>query len=156
MDYDPSGAAVGALVALFVALYVGFILVIAVGAYVLGAIGWMQLFKKVGIEPWIAWVPFYNTWKVLELGSQPGWIAVLSVVPGGSIVAVVFLALAEHRIGISFGKDAGWVVLAIFVPWLWAILLGRQQEVYDPRRLAAFGYPPPHAGYFSVPPTSAF
>jgi hypothetical protein len=102
-------------------------------------------------------VPYYNTWKLLELGSQPGWMILLALIPGGSIVALVFLAFSYHRIGISFGKDSGWVVLGIFLPWLWAILLGRQQEVYDPRRLQAFGYPPPYAGYGSMPrPGGAF
>ena len=151
MDYDSSGAAVGGFIALFLVLYFAILFVALAGAYVLSAIGWMQLFRKTGVEPWIAWVPFYNTWKVLELGGQPGWMALLSLVPGGSIVVLVFQAIAAHRIGISFGKDEGWVVLEVFLPWLWAILLGRQQEVYDPRRLQAFGYPPPSAGYCSVP-----
>jgi hypothetical protein len=152
VDYDPgSGAAAAGIFATILIVYILFIVVIAVGGYVLVAVSLMQLFKKVGIEPWIAWVPYYNQWKLLELGGQPGWMILIALVPGGSIVSLVFLAFAEHRIGVSFGKDAGWTVLGIFLPWLWALLLSRQTEVYDPRRLAMFGYPPPNAGYGSVP-----
>ncbi len=152
MDYDPNtGFGPAAIVALVVG-YVLFVLIVVAVAYVLQAIGLMQLFKKVGIEPWIAWVPYYNTWKLLEVGSQPGWMILLTLVPGGSIVLLVFLIFTYHRVGISFGKGSEWVVLGVFLPWLWGILLGRPQEVYDPRRLQAYGYPPPNAGYGSVPP----
>ncbi|MFW8745302.1 DUF5684 domain-containing protein [Mesorhizobium japonicum] len=111
--------------------------------YVLTSIGYARLFRKVGIEPWIGWVPYYNVWKLLELGGQPGWMVLIALIPGASIVLLIFLIFAEHRIGIAFGKDAAWTVLGVFLPWLWAMLLGRDREVYDPRRLAAFGYPPP-------------
>jgi hypothetical protein len=151
VDYAPdSGAAVG-LIGLIVAIYVIVLIVVAAGAYVLTAVSLMQLFKKVGIEPWIAWVPYYNQWKLLELGGQPGWMVLIALLPVGNIVTLVFLIFGEHRIGIAFGKDASWTVLAVFLPWLWALLLGRSTEVYDPSRLAYFGYPPPNAGYGSVP-----
>ena len=158
MDHDPGyEAAAGGLIALFVLLYVSIFVVAFALAYVLQAIGYMQLFKRVGIEQHIAWIPVYNTWKFLEVGSQPGWIALLDLVPLGSYVRIVFVALAQHRVGISFGKDPAWVVLGIFLPWLWGIILGNGTDVYDPRRLQAFGYPPPYAGYGSVPrPAGAF
>jgi hypothetical protein len=156
VDYSPdSGVAAGAFLAIVIGYVVVILLAVAVG-YVLQAVGFMLLFKKVGIETWIAWVPFYNTWKFLELGSQPGWISLLSLIGVGRYIVIVFQAIGAHRVGISFGKDTGWLVLEIFLPWLWCILLGRQQEVYDPRRLQAFGYPPPNAGYGSVPPRTGF
>lgn len=147
MDYDSGSGAAAGLIALIVGLYVTFVIVMIAGAYVLTSIGFARLFRKAGIEPWIGWVPYYNVWKLLELGGQPGWMVLIALIPGGSIALLVFLIFAEHRIGIAFGKDAVWTVLAVFLPWLWAILLGRDEEVYDPRRLAAFGYPPPTVGY---------
>jgi hypothetical protein len=148
VDYDPdSSAATGGIVALIVILSIVAWLVVVVGIYVLHAIGFSRLFRKTGIESWIGWVPYYNVWKLLELGGQPGWMVLIALIPGASIVLLVFLIFAEHRIGIAFGKDTGWTVLAVFLPWLWAILLSRDSEVYDPRRLAAFGYPPPTVGY---------
>ena len=153
MDQDPGygAAAAGGLIALFVLLYVGIVVAAFAITYVLQAVGYQQLFRRVGIEPHIAWTPFYNTWKFLELGGQPGWIALLDLVPFGAYVRIVFVALAEHRVGISFGREAGWVVLGVFLPWLWCLVIAADGSVYDPRRLQAFGYPPPYAGYGSVP-----
>jgi len=149
VSYDPG---YGGLIALFVGVYVGIIVFALAIGYVLTAIGYVYLFRKVGVETWIAWVPFYNTWKFLEVGSQPGWISILSIVPVGNYVVIVFRALAAHRIGISLGKDSAWVVLEIFFPWLWGIVLGVGPDPYDPGRLQAFGYPPPYAGHGAVPP----
>lgn len=114
-----------------------------------------RFFRKVGVEPWIAWVPYYNTWKWLEVGGQAGWLAVLSLIPYGSYATAVFLAMGNYRIGIAFRKDSSWVVLGIFLPWVWCYLLGRDGERYEPELMGAAGYPPPRAGFGSVPPPAA-
>ena len=79
MDYGYGNG--GAALAIFLTIYVvaigiGFLLSIAV--YVVSGIAYMKLFRKVGVEPWAAWVPFFNTWRILELGGQQGWFALLS------------------------------------------------------------------------------
>jgi hypothetical protein len=143
---DPIGndTAAGVWVIIIVsAVFTGVILLIA---YLLTAITLSLFFRKVGVDRWIAWVPFYNTWRWLEVGGQPGPIALLSLIPYGGIVTAVFLAIGMHRTGIAFRKDSAWVVLGIFLPWLWCILLSRPEEHYDPGLLAAYGYPPPRAG----------
>jgi hypothetical protein len=140
--------AAGVLVVIF-AYAVFFAVVILVG-YLLTAITLMLFFRKVGVTPGLAWVPVYNTWKWLEVGGQPGAVALLQLVPGAAIVTTVFLIIGMHRSGIAFGKDNGWIALAILVPWLWCILLSRKSEQYQPERLAVAGYPPPLAGFGSV------
>jgi len=129
------------------------ILIFALALYVVNAFALMSLFRKVGVAPWIGWVPYYNTWTVLELGGQPGPLALLSLAPYGNYVVLVFLAIAHHRTGIAFRKDTGWVVLAIFLPFVWAFLLGRDEEVYRPELITAAGYPPPKVG-FGAPPAA--
>jgi hypothetical protein len=141
--------AAGVLVILIA--YLVFIGVVLLITYLLTAITLMLFFRKVGVNPALAWVPVYNHWKWLEVGSQPGALALLQLVPGAAIVTTVFLILGMHRSNIAFGKETAWIVLAIFLPWLWCILLSRPSERYHPERLAAAGYPPPRAGYGSVP-----
>jgi Family of unknown function (DUF5684) len=119
--------------------------------YVVMAIALSTFFGKVGVERWIAWVPFYSTWKWLEIGGQKGWFALLSLIPYGGIVTAVFLYIGMYRTGIAFRKDAGFLVLGIFLPFVWAFILGGSQSVYEPERIAAAGYPPPLAGYGSAP-----
>lgn len=156
MNHDAATTAdVFAVFAIFFAIYAAFILfvlLLSLASYVVLGFTLGSFFRKVGVESWIAWVPFYNRWKWLEVGGQPGWIALLTLVPGGSYVTLVFSAIGGYRTGIAFRKDGSWVVLALFLPWVWTYLLGRESEVYDPALIVAAGYPPPLAGYGSVPP----
>lgn len=120
-DYPSSAAAElapAAIIAivLFTLLFVA--IVYALNAFLLG-----RVFKKAGLAQWIAWVPFYNTWKLLELGGQPGFWAVFSVISPLNIVTAVFTYIAMYHIGLKFGKDGAWVVLGIFLPTVWLAIL---------------------------------
>ncbi len=119
--------------------------------YVVWSLALMSLFRKVGIPIWKAWVPYVQTWTLLRLGGQNGNWLWMMFVPYGSIVTSVFRIIGMHRIGIAFGKDAGMLVLGIFLPFVWAFMLGSNNEVYQPQLLAWHGYPPPLEGYGSVP-----
>ena len=155
MSHDPGVDATFWIV--FIAAFAivfGITLVFALALYALNAFALMSLFRKVGVAPWIGWVPYYNTWTVLELGGQPGPLALLSIVPYGNYVVLVFLAMANYRTDIAFRKDSSWVVLAIFLPFVWAFLLGRAEERYQPELITAAGYPPPRVG-FGAPPAAA-
>src|SRR3954469_9794970 len=156
MSYDngPVAAWWIAIFAVF-AIWFGFVLLISLAFYVVNAFALMSLFRKVGVAPWIGWVPYYNTWTLLELGGQPGPLALLSLVPYGNYAVLVFLAIAHHRTGIAFRKSTGWVVLAIFLPFVWAFLLGRAEEVYQPELITAAGYPPPKVGFGAPAPAPA-
>ncbi len=90
----------------------------AVGAWLLG-----RIFKKAGTPQWIAWVPVYNTWKLLELGGQQGFWAVLAIIPFVNIISAVFTYIAMYHIGKKFGKEDWFVLLAIFLPLVWLVWL---------------------------------
>ena len=61
----------------------------AIATYVISAICLMQIFKKAGVKPWIAWVPFYNSWKVLEIGGQQGFWAILAPIASVATIWVM-------------------------------------------------------------------
>jgi len=153
-DYDYSGPALAILFAVY-----GVMILFAIAYYVVLAISLMGFFRKVGVEPWIAWVPIYNTWKWLEVGGQQGWLALIALVPYGGIVSAIFLYIGMYRTGRAFGKDGAFLVLGIFLPFVWAFILGGKNEVYRPETFASYGWPPPLAGYGSaqggVTPTPA-
>lgn len=128
-----------------------FFLVGIVVGYLLTAIGLTRLFRKVGIPVWRAWVPYVQTWTLLRLGGQNGNWVLLSLLPVGAWATAVFVYISMYRIGIAFRKDAGLLILGIFLPFAWALVLGRDQEVYSPELLALGGYPPPREGYGAVP-----
>lgn len=122
----------------------------AVVAYVVVAVSLSLFFRKVGVERWIAWVPYYNVWKWLEVGGQRGEWALLMLVPGGGIVTAIFLIIGMHRTGIAFGKGAATVVLGAFLPVVWLLFYAFQAGIYRPELITAAGYPPPLAGYIAV------
>ena len=116
-------------------------------SWILIAIPLSALFRKTGIEPWKAWVPFYSTYTWLRLGGQNGHWVWLSLIPYGSAVTSVFLYIGMYRTGKAFGKEAGFLVLGIFLPWVWLFILGFGKDEYRPELIAAAGLPAPLEGY---------
>jgi hypothetical protein len=148
---DPIGNDTAAGVIVILIAYAIFIAVVLLINYVLTGITLMMFFRKVGVTPGLAWVPVYNHWKWLEVGGQPGPISLLQLIPGAAIVPTIFLVIGMYRTDIAFGKGTEWLVLGIFLPWLWCILLSQPAEQYHPERLVAAGYGPPRAGIGSMP-----
>ena len=148
MDYTDEQTR--ALVALFFTIYVAAILVIALVSYVVMSIALMSFFRKVGVRPSIAWVPIYSTWKWLEVGGHNGAFALLSLIPYAGIVTSIFLYIGMYRTGFAFRKEGAFVVLGIFLPFVWAFILGGRNSVYEPELISRAGFPPPRAGFGAV------
>jgi hypothetical protein len=90
-----------------------------------------RIFKKAGVPQWAAWVPVYNSWKMLELGGQQGFWAVLALIPIVNIASAVFMYIAMYHIGRKLGKEDWFVLLAIFLPIVWLIWLGFDDSKWD-------------------------
>lgn len=119
-SYSSSYGSAGAFAAMFTAGFIIFYLLVIVAAYVYSGITLGKIFKKAGQPSWAAWVPFYNTWKFLELGSLPGALIFLSLIPGlGALAVVILMQVAAYHIGQGFGKSGEFVLLSIFVAPVW-------------------------------------
>ncbi len=119
-SYSSSYGSAGAFAAMFTAGFIIFYLLVIVAAYVYSGITLGKIFKKAGQPSWAAWVPFYNVWKFLELGSLPGALVFLTLVPGlGALALAVLRQVAAYRIGQGFGKSGEFVLLSIFVAPVW-------------------------------------
>ena len=128
--------------------------VFAAISYLLIAIPLAALFRKAGVEPWKAWVPVYSTYTWLQLGGQSGHWAWLSFIPYGSVVTSIFLYIGMYRTGKAFGKEGGFLVLGIFLPWVWLFILGFGRDEYRPERIAAAGLGAPLVGTGAVVPAA--
>ena len=117
-----------------------FALLVAAAFYVVSALLLGRIFKKAGIESWKAWVPVYNGWTLLEMGGQQGFWAVLALIPGVNIVSAVFMYIAMYHIGLKFGKEGAFVLLAIFLPLVWFIWLAVDDSTWN-------GKKPKHAAH---------
>lgn len=96
-----------------------------------------KIFKKAGVKPWIAWVPVYNYWKMLEIGGQQGFWAVLSIIPIVNYVSAVFIYIAMYHIGKKLDKEGWFVLLAIFVPYVWFIWLAADKSKWNDKASSA-------------------
>lgn len=132
-DYSP--AANGAAIALGIGFAV-FMLLFAAAIYVVSAIFLGKIFKKAGVPSWAAWVPFYNSWKLLEIGGQQGFWAVLAILPIVNIVSAIFMIIAMYHVGLKLGKDGAFVVLGIFLPIVWLIWLGVDKSKWNDKASA--------------------
>jgi len=129
-SYTPTSADAAAAAGISAGIIV-FGLIITVIAYVVSALLLGRIFKKAGVESWIAWVPFYNTWKMLEIGGQAGFWAVLTIVPIVQYVSIVFMFIAMYNIGLKFGKSGAFVALGIFLPIVWYIWLAVDESKWN-------------------------
>lgn len=127
MDYNAHYAYPTASEPAATAAVVGFVflffLIFAVIAYAIGAFVTGRLFKKAGIPQWAAWVPIYNTWKLLQMGDQQGFWAILMLFPVLNVISLIFMYIAMFHIGKKLGKEDWFVLVAIFLPIIWIIWL---------------------------------
>lgn len=103
----------------------------SIALYVFYAFFLMKIFKKAHVEAWAAWVPFYNTWKLLEIGGQQGFWSILTIIPFVNIAALVFIYIAMYNIGLKLDKDPVFVLLAIFLTPVWLVWLAIDQSKWD-------------------------
>jgi hypothetical protein len=137
MDYSNYDYSYGYSAApVLTAATIGFIILVSfiifAAIYVVNAFLLSFVFKKAGVPQWIAWVPFYNVWRFLELGGQQGFWAILAILPLASYVSAVFLYISAYQVGRKFGKDGAWVVLAIFLPTVWLAILAFDSSKWRP------------------------
>lgn len=125
-----------AAVAGAILFFVIFMLFAVVITYVISSLLLSRIFKKAGVESWKAWVPVYNNWTLLEMGEQKGYWAVLALIPVINIIAAVFMVIAMYNIGLRFGKEGAFVLLAIFLPIVWLIWLAVDDSKWKSKKPA--------------------
>lgn len=85
-------------------------------------IGLYGMFKKAGIEPWKALVPYYNTWLMIEKMPLKKYWFFLQLIPivGQFITIWIYIKFVEHFGRFSLLHHAA----AVFVPFLYFPYLG--------------------------------
>jgi signal peptidase I len=94
--------------------------------FIVAAIGWhigmYGMFKKAGIEPWKALIPFYNTWCMVEKMELPKYWFFLQLIPiaGQFITIWITIKFVEH-----FGRfGVGHHAATTFLPFLYFPYVG--------------------------------
>lgn len=120
MQEDRGAGAVGAL-------FGGAFIIVWLAVVVLMVVGMWKVFEKAGKPGWAAIVPIYNVVVLLEIVKKPVWWVVLFLIPCANIVAAILIALELAKV---FGKDTGFAIGLILLPFVFYPMLGFGNATY--------------------------
>jgi ABC-type sulfate transport system permease subunit len=83
--------------------------------------GLWRVFTKAGEEGWKVFIPIYNAYIILQIVGRPGWWLVLYLIP---LVNVIVAIVVNNDLSKSFGKGTGFTIGLIFLPFIFAPILG--------------------------------
>lgn len=106
-------------------------LAVFVVAYIILSIFRQKIFQKAGVKGWKAWVPFYNSYVLLQLGGQKGWWIFFALFPPTAMLTTVFMYIAEYHIQRKLGKSEVYLVLAILLQPVWLGILAFDKSTWD-------------------------
>lgn len=98
-------------------IFVLFVLGIAFFTYA----GLWKIFEKAGKPGWAAIIPIYNLIVLLEIVRKPTWWIVLMLIPYLNIIWIIW---TYNLLSKSFGKDEGYTIGIIFLPFVFLPMLG--------------------------------
>jgi hypothetical protein len=130
---------------LWVTLAVAFVVL----TYVLVAIPYYAIFTKAGQPGWAGFVPVYNWVVLFRVIGRPGWWVLLFLIP---IVNVVVWIIAMLELAQSFGKGGWFTVGLILLNWVFLLILGFGDAVYQGPVAVATARAPRPDGLVPPPP----
>jgi signal peptidase I len=98
--------------------------------FIIGALGWhigmYGMFKKAGITPWKALIPFYNTWCMVEKMELKKIWFFLQLIPVAGVFITIWITIkfVEHFGRFGIGHHAA----AVFLPFIYFPYLGFSQK----------------------------
>src|SRR6201999_4209047 len=103
------------------------LIIIQLSLLLLPAPGLYLLFQKAGIPGWKAFIPFYNTWLMQDLGHRPKHWVFWQLIPVAGWFITMSLCVEFVKL---FGKFKLWEhALAALLPLIYFWVLGRDPQV---------------------------
>ncbi|PSL29682.1 DUF5684 domain-containing protein [Chitinophaga ginsengisoli] len=128
VSYESSGAILGgALLSIFLFAFV-------IGLFFI--VCYWKIFEKAGKPGWACIVPIYSTIVMLEIVGKPWWYFFMFLIPiYGWIVLPIMLT---HDFSKSFGKDIGFTLGLLFLPFIFYPILAFSRDI---RYIGPAGHP---------------
>lgn len=95
---------------------------------VLVVVAMWKVFEKAGKPGWAAIIPIYNFIILLEIVGKPIWWIALLFIP---IVNIVIAIWVINLLALSFGKESGFTVGLILLPFIFYPMLGFGDAEYQ-------------------------
>ena len=80
-----------------------------------------KMFEKAGQDGWACLIPIYGTLVMLRIIGKPGWWLLMFLIPFANLIFAIW---AVNLLSKSFGKDEGFTVGMIFLPFVFYPILG--------------------------------
>jgi len=122
-DIFGSSSAVGAMLMVFLGIFVVVILVLIVTIL----IPMCLIFRKAGRSWWEAIIPFYNMYVWTIITGQPWWFLILMFVPFVNYIVIIYL---YYHLSKRFGFDIPFTVGLVFLPFIFFPILAWGKAVY--------------------------
>ena len=104
---------------MFIMLVIAVILIIA---------NW-KIFEKAGKPGWASIIPIYNVIVLLEIVGKPWWwLLLIMLIP---VVNIIFAVWTVNLLSKSFGKNEGFTIGLIFLPFIFYPILGFGDAKYE-------------------------
>ena len=98
------------------------------GLIVLMIISAWKTYKKANQPGWACIIPIYSTIVWLRIIGKPWWWLLMFFIP---VVNIVFAVMMVNLLAKSFGKDSGFTVGLIFLPFIFYPILGLGEAKYE-------------------------
>lgn len=92
--------------------------------FVVVPIGLRGVFEALGVPRSRAWVPFVNIATVYRLGGFSEFWLIVLVIPPATVLGMIMLFIASHRVTRLLGRSGWFTVLAVVMWWAWALAIG--------------------------------
>ncbi|MDQ8003758.1 MAG: DUF5684 domain-containing protein [Pedobacter sp.] len=118
MDYssDYSSAGAGIFAGVFFIFFI-----IGLGISIISIIGAWKAFEKAGKPGWASLIPIYSTYVMIEIVGKPSIWLLWCLIPCVNIVFGIWLINLMSK---SFGKEEGFTVGLILLPFIFWPILG--------------------------------
>ncbi len=115
-------------------------IVIGIALVILMIAAMWKVFEKAGEEGWKCIIPIYSNIVLLRIVGKPWWWLLLSIIP---YIGIVWGVWQLNMLSKSFGKDEGYTVGIVFLPFIFLPMLGFGNAQY----LGPFGNPAAFKAY---------
>ena len=102
--------------------------VVYLAVAILTLASWWKILSKAGRPGWGAIIPIYGTYLECKVAKRPGWWWLLFLIP---IVNVVVYIIVMIDIAKAFGKGTGFGLGLVFLPPIFAAILGFGSAQYQ-------------------------
>ena len=116
----------GILAGIFGMLAAMWLIILAL--YIIGVIGMWKMFEKAGREGWKSLIPIYNLYVLTEISGQNGLLFLLILIPG--VGALIWSIMVAIKLAPAFGKDTGFAIGLILLPFVFYLILGFGKDQY--------------------------